>query len=257
MILQEPIVNPSNYGGMKLWIDSIDGVTGFPNNAIDIIIAQPPTTNNVSNTSNTGTRPVWAFKDLFYAFGDLAFKKGVKPSIHLEGGGDWLSLDGLATATAFTCPSGITIFHTTKHGNPESVPSNSDNSALNVLTTISTSNTLNTNVGFNAGQPAYLTNEGGTMVQYLATRTDLTDNMPHNVCWTHVGTTLTCYIDGVLDSTQTTATSYNTNSGFNGIGGRNAVDGFRGGIAEVMVWDNVLTETQIISLDVRGKALWF
>jgi hypothetical protein len=63
-------------------------------------------------------------------------------------------------------------------------------------------------------------------------------------------------INGVQDSTQT-VTAYQATNGFNAIGGHGNVDGFVGGIAEVMVWNTPLVAAQVKQLHNRAVATWF
>ncbi len=239
---------------LKLWVDSVTGVSGSSGGAVDSVSDQSPAANNLSNTSGAGSRPVWA--DATTNAGADMFKSGTKNGFHFEAGGDWLSLSGLDTATAFICPNAMTVFHTSRHTNVNTVPTNGNNTPLNIIGTVGSTVTLYTNVGFSAGKPQFMTWTGSAYVFYSATRTNLNDGNPHDVCWVYSGTNLSCYIDGALDSTQAVA-AYQTTNGFNGLGGNTNTDAWEGGLAEVMVWNDVLTPAQVSSLHTRAVSLWF
>lgn len=247
-------IEPNAISGLKLWLDSETNISGTTNGAIDAIGDRSSAANNVSNTSGAGSRPVWA--DLNTGPENHMFSSNTKHGIHFEAGGDWLSLTGLDTATPFTCPTAMSVFHTSKHINGNNAPNVANNTPLNILSTVGFSATLYTNVGFNAGQAQFMTWTGAAYVFYSSVRTDLNDNQPHTVCWSYSGTTLTCFIDGVLDSTQAVA-AYQTTNGFNGLGGNGNNDAYQGGVAEVMVWNAALNSNQARQLHNRAKGLWF
>lgn len=246
-------INPNSISGIKLWIDSESNVGGANDSALDSLGDKSIALNNLSNTSGTGTRPVWS---LTTSGGTSSFKSGTKHGIDLESGGDWLSTSGLDTAINFTCNTALTVFHVTRSSATNSTASTSPNTPLNILGKLGSTGTAYTSVGFSSGTARYITWEGAAFVTYNSIRTNINDGTPHTVCWTHSGTTLICYIDGILDSTQTTGTYQSTN-GFNGIGGRGNTDGFIGGIAEIIIWNNVISLNQVKQLHSRAKSLWF
>ncbi len=246
-------VSPLGIASQKLWVDSVNGVTGSAGGAIDAIDGQNSGDNDVSNTAGVGTRPVLA--DSTINSGAYMFKGGTKNGIHGESGGDWLSFDGSSTAANSQCATAMTVFHVSRHTNSNSSPTNAYSTPLTILGSIDA--TTYTSVGFSGGTPRFITWGGGSYLTYNATASGLNDGTPHSVGWVYSGTNLKCYVDGILDSSQT-VTAYQTTNGANSItGGAGVVDGFQGGIAEVMFWDAALSQAQISFLHSRAVGLWF
>jgi len=246
-------INPKDIPGLKLWIDAHLGVTGIVNGVLNSIVDQSDSSNNLSNISGVN-RPIYANQDR-YTNGMNIFRRGRADgrAIDLEGGNDWLSLDGTSSGPfiAFAAET-ATIWHVSKHTSNRSTATEiTINTPLNIICR-NDGSTYGPQVGFSSGRPQFIIYDVSWNT-YSATRTNLNDGQLHTVCWTINNTTLTCYIDGALDSVITTVGAMNTAfAGVNSIGGHALNDGFQGYIGEVMIWDKVLTSQQVVLLHTRA-----
>jgi hypothetical protein len=245
--------DPYKLPSLQFCVDAETGVSGTVDSALNSILDQSTFLRTVSNTAGAGTRPVWS---LAVNAGANSFSSGTKHGIDLESGADWLTTTGLDTAPLFTCPTAMTVFHTTRHNTVGVTPTNAQNCPQNVIGCIGSTTVTRTSVGFSAGTPRFITWDGAAYQTYNGTATTGNNNAPHTVCWVYSGTKLTCYFDGVLDSTQTVA-AYQATNGFNGIGGHAGTDGLIGAIAAVAVWNAALSPAQIKLIHNRDAIRWF
>jgi hypothetical protein len=245
--------SPLRLNSLQFRIDAETRIAGTVDSALDSVGDQSTFARNVSNTAGAGSRPVWS---LTVNAGANSFSSGTKHGIDLEGGSDWLSTTGLDTAPNFTCPTAMTVWHVTRHTTVGVTPTNAANCPANVIGTVGSTITTNTSVGFSAGTPRFMAWNGASQTTYNGTSTTCNSGSPVSVCWVYSGTTLICYVNGAPDSSQT-VTAYQAANGFNGIGGHGNVDGIIGAIAEVMVWNALLTAAQVKQLHSRAATLWF
>jgi pimeloyl-ACP methyl ester carboxylesterase len=210
-----------------------------------IIHAATVTDNFVGAYPN---RPVWRTSATGASYG---FNSGAKHSISFEGSPDFLT-----TASPIVLPNGSSYWAVFKYNSTHSSVSTTQNCPLTLFGDYNTATSV-CQVGFSAGVTKFRYKTNGTWTSYNSLRGLLNDGKVHYLAVTHdLQGNVHFYMDGVLTDSFTGVT-YNPATTFSILGaGYNKKDPFIGQVAEAMVFNGVLSATDVTNLTTRAKGLW-
>lgn len=236
------IINPASISGLQLWIDSETGVTGTDDGPIDAITDRSGAGNNMSTVVTN--RPVWR---------TAQFKSATKHSIDTSD-----ALPNYLTCTDFSFNGSVSFWGVFQWTSTNTVQTTAPNPPL-CFWSDSVGSSFRY-VGFSAGQPQFaFPTDGINYDTFSSSRTDLNDGNPHSICWTHNSDgTLTCYVDGIATDVWTGIWTAGEVTHVSTLAlGYTSTDPYIGHFAETMIYNSALTASQVQSLHIRAKGLWF